>query len=339
MKCCIIWLLLCVLAETAPAQITQDATKQIRIYEDDDYFNLWGRGTDRAYSNGSAIGYSYMKKKPSVFLDKWILPQAGPNAINVFSWQVMQVTMTPNDIAATTYQPDDFYYAGGLFVSHGLTSYNPDRKRSFHAEFLLGVMGPWALSKEGQTLVHHVINYQPPKGWSNQLPNAPLLNYNFTCEAMLWNPAKSLEVIGGGTARLGLMVNSVTASLYIRYGLINPYFGHRDLASATHRKFQLYIMARPQLNFVAYNALLQGGLFSSTDSQLAAQKAEQRTHMRMLVAGIDYGVGIVIKRTTIRYTQRSATEWMAGTRKHSVGNFTFLIPISRKGAVHHPPVL
>lgn len=53
-------------------------------------FSMYGgRGTDRGYSNGSQVGYLYMKQKKSVFLDKWILPVAGSHAINIFEWDLM----------------------------------------------------------------------------------------------------------------------------------------------------------------------------------------------------------------------------------------------------------
>ncbi|HEY8959780.1 lipid A deacylase LpxR family protein [Chitinophaga sp.] len=323
-------LLLCIITATASAQVTQDAVKQLRIYEDDDFFNIWGRGTDRGYSNGSSAGYLYMKKKKSVFLDKWILPAAGNNAINVFEWNLMQVMITPNEIADTSYNPKDFYYAGALYATHGLTSYNPEKKYSFHSEFVFGVLGPWALAKETQTFFHHLIGYQPPRGWEYQVPNAPLINYNFTYERMLWNPVNYLEIIGGINARLGTMTTAVGGWSYIRAGLFNPYFGHRNVSIATKRKFQLYVIARPQFGFVGYNALLQGGIFKSRDTNFEEVSDYQQTHMRHFSIGIDYGIGIVINRTTISYTQKTRTEWMSGTGKHSVGNITLLIPLSRK---------
>lgn len=56
-------LLLCFSSISARCQLQQNASKQLRLYEDDDFFNVWGQGTDRAYSNGTAIGYLYLKKK------------------------------------------------------------------------------------------------------------------------------------------------------------------------------------------------------------------------------------------------------------------------------------
>ncbi|MBO9731915.1 MAG: lipid A deacylase LpxR family protein [Chitinophaga sp.] len=330
MKKLLLFLFFCATIAVASGQITQDATKQLRVYEDDDFFNVWGRGTDRGYSNGSQVGYLYMKKKSSAFLDKWILPTAGPQAINVFEWDLMQVMITPNQIADSSFIPADFYYAGALFATHGLTSYNPEKKYSFHSELVFGVLGPWALAKESQTFFHHLIGYQPPRGWEYQVPNAPLLNYNFTFEAMLWNPIKSLEILGGLNAKTGTMTTAVGAWSYIRYGLFNPYFGNRDLTTAVRRRFQLYVMARPQFTFTAYNALLQGGIFKSEDTNFEQLDGNRQTHMRRWSIGMDYGIGIVINRMSLLYTQKTRTEWMSGTGKHSVGNITLLIPISRK---------
>jgi hypothetical protein len=50
-------IIICFIVSAASAQITQDAAKQLKIYEDDDFFNIWGKGTDRGYSNGTGIGY------------------------------------------------------------------------------------------------------------------------------------------------------------------------------------------------------------------------------------------------------------------------------------------
>lgn len=320
----------CLLGLWATAQVTQDATRQLQIYEDDDFFNVWGRGTDRAYSNGSSIGYLYMKNKKSTFLDKWLLHQAGADGINVFEWSLMQIMITPNQIADTSYQPKDFYYAGALFATHALSSYNPIKKYSIRTEIVFGIMGPWALAKETQTFAHNLISYQPPRGWENQVPNAPLLNYNLTFEVMLWHPLKELEVIGGLDAKAGTMTTSATLYSYLRYGLFNPYFGHINPEIATKRRFQLYAMARPQFSGIIYNALLQGGIFRSSSGNFDELAGQQRTHMRNFTIGMDYGIGIVINRMTISYTQKTMTEWMSGTGKHSVGNITLNIPISRK---------
>ncbi|WP_212000651.1 lipid A deacylase LpxR family protein [Chitinophaga sp. HK235] len=318
----------------AQAQITQNATRLLRVHEDDDFFSFWGRGTDRAYSNGTGFGYVYMKRKKSTFIDKWIFPTAGPNSINVFEWDGMQLMFTPDDLSDSHFIPGDFYYSAAVVATHGLTSYNPVKKYRIHSELVFGIMGPWALGEQAQIFVHNLLGDQPPRGWANQLPNAPLLNYNISYERMLWNPRPSLEVIGGFSARAGTMVDAVSTWGYARFGLINPYFGDPDLHTATRRKFQIYLMARPQFSITAYNALLQGGLFRSSDADFEEHRKLQTSHMNPFIIGMDYGFAIGIGRTTISYTQQTSSPWMSTTRKHSFGNITLLIPISK--ATHFP---
>jgi len=319
-----------IIIPSAYAQVTQNATSLLKLYEDDDYFNVWGRGTDRAYTNGTSIGYLYMKRKRDKFIDKWLMPKAGPDAINVWEWGVMQMMMTPNDLHDSAYIPDDFYYSAALFARHGLTSYNSEKKYSLHSEILIGVMGPWALGERSQTFVHHLIGDQPPQGWSNQVPNAPVLNFNFTFERMLWHPVDYLEIVGSTSAQAGTMIDAVGAKTILRAGLFNPWFGDRDLSKATKHKFQVYAFAAPVLTIQFYNALLQGGLFSGKDENFNYNSAERTTHLNPFVLGLDYGVGFKINRCSFVYTQQSATAWMSGTGNHSVGNFTILISLSKK---------
>ncbi|NIG52260.1 lipid A deacylase LpxR family protein [Chitinophaga sp. Cy-1792] len=330
MKQTLLCLILCILSLITQAQLTQNATSLLKIYEDDDFFNVWGRGTDKAYSNGTSIGYLYMKKKNSKFVDKWLMPKAGKIAVNVWEWNIMQIMITPNNISDTGFIANDYYYAGALFARHELTSYNAVKKYSLHSEILFGVMGPWAFAEQTQTFFHELIHYQTPQGWGHQVPNAPLLNYNFTYERMLWNPVNYLDIRGSGTAQAGTMTTALQAKASVRVGLFNPYFGDPDMAKATKRKFQVYIFGNPMFNITMYNALLQGGIFRSRDQQFVDYNSEQLTHMRHFTWGIDYGMGFGINRCSFIYTQQSRTAWMSGTGKHSVGNITLLISLSKR---------
>ncbi|MBV7528841.1 lipid A deacylase LpxR family protein [Chitinophaga sp. sic0106] len=336
MKITLLLILLMGIPAMALAQITQNATRLLRIYEDDDFFNIWGKGTDRAYSNGTLIGYRYMKNKPSRFLDKWIMPKAGKQAINVWEWNLMQIMITPNIISDSTFIPDDFYYAGALFARHELTSYNPEKRYSLHSELLFGVMGPWAFAEETQTFFHNLIHYQKPNGWQHQVPNAPLLNYNFTYEKMLYAPKPFLEIVGSASAQAGTMVASMQAKTNIRVGKFNSWFGNRDLKIATRNKFQAYAFGNPMFNIVYYNALLQGGIFKWRNEDFIDQSGQQVTHMKHFTVGIDYGVGFGFNRCSVIYTQQTRSAWMSGTGKHSVGNISLLISLSK--APVPPPV-
>jgi len=122
-----------------------------RIYDDDDFLNIRGNGTDNSYTNGLCFDYLFTKEKPSrFFIDRW-LPKTGNSSINVFGWSLTQLMYTPNDIKKTGYQPDDYPYAGALYVTHSLYSYNSQKKYSFQTELIAGIRGPASLAQELQT--------------------------------------------------------------------------------------------------------------------------------------------------------------------------------------------
>jgi hypothetical protein len=150
-----------------------------RVYEDNDFFNINGHGTDKSYSDGTRLDFFYQKKNKSrFFLDK-LMPNAGDSSKNIYGWSLMQIMITPTDICAKEFQHNDYAYAGALFALHSLYSYNAQKKYGFQTEILAGVRGPASFAKQVQTGVHELIDYQKPEGWDNQLRNMPLGKHKF----------------------------------------------------------------------------------------------------------------------------------------------------------------
>src|SRR4030095_10899492 len=100
----------------ANAQRAEQA-KMFRVYEENDFFNVNGHGTDKSYSNGTRLDFFYEKKTTRGLLDKF-MPKAGDGSKNTFGWSLMQIMVTPKKISATSYLPNDYYYAGALFATH-----------------------------------------------------------------------------------------------------------------------------------------------------------------------------------------------------------------------------
>jgi len=128
------------------AQQPDTPTHMIRIYEDDDFINIWGQGTDNAYTNGTRLDYFYNLQHPSRFFIDKALPKAGAGSVNTYGWGIVQLMYTPDDLTSKAYNPHDYPYSGSLFASHSLFSYNPIKKYSFQSELILGVIGPAALA-------------------------------------------------------------------------------------------------------------------------------------------------------------------------------------------------
>jgi len=247
-------------------------TRMLRLYEDDDYINIKGRGTDEAYTNGSRVDLFYTRHDPPHwFLDR-AFPKAGDSSTDVYGWGIMQVMYTPRHIDDPDFQPDDYPWSGGLFVTHSLYSYNPKANYDLQTEVVAGVVGPASLAGATQKAFHHLIHYTQPMGWGHQFSNDLLLNLNLTIEKEVFavRPGADplLELIGGGSIHAGTMENKLSAYSLLRVGIMHPYFDGlmSQFASggSSDRKgrLQLYFFARPQADIVYTNAILEGGMFT-----------------------------------------------------------------------------
>jgi lipid A 3-O-deacylase len=320
--------------------ISDTPTSIFRIYEDNDFINIRGCGTDDAYTNGTRLDYFYLPKhRQKWFIDR-IMPKAGDSSVNVYGWGVMELMYTPENITDSAYQPNDYPWSGAVVATHTLYSYNPSKKYDFQTELELGMIGPAALGRQAQTLVHRLIHYFKPLGWSHQYRNDVLANVNFTGERQLAGNGSSLEFIGGGQVSAGTMMNSLTLYPMLRFGKMNPYFQgfFRQFASAgrdsRHRKnWQFYFICRPEVQFILTEAMLQGGMFTTNpnlDGYGGAQKPQQAPPVRAqpyhpiqnVVWASNFGAVASIGEFSISFNQNSSTAMMKGLYSHEVGNIS-----------------
>jgi lipid A 3-O-deacylase len=321
-------------------------TRLLRIYDDNDFANIRGPGTDDAYTNGTRIDLFYTLPHPSRWLVDKALPKTGDSSINVYGWGIMQLMYTPNDLSRTDYQPNDYPYAGALIAAHTLYSYNPVKKYDLQTELLLGVIGPAALTSQTQTLLHRLMQFQRPMGWSHQFHNDVLLNINFTAEKQLAAWGSAVEIIGGGQAFCGTMLNGIGVYPLIRIGHMNPYFqgylsqysGSRSYSMSGHpRKWQAYLVLKPEGQLFFTNALLQGGLFTgnpnvpkgketpkigAVTSAQASQAPVPYHDLRTFVCSVNYGAVISSGDISISFTQNTASSMLKGLYSHDVENIS-----------------
>ena len=349
-------------AQNLPSSSTppqQDSpTRLLRIYEDDDFLNIRGQGTDDAYTNGTRIELFYTKKNPSRFFLDRALPKAGDSSINVFGWGVMELMYTPDNITDPDYQPNDYPWSAALTATHTLYSYNPRKKYDLQTEVVGGIMGPAAFGQQIQTGVHRMIHYLRPEGWDRQYRNALLLNVNFTAEKQLASWGSHVEVIGASQVFLGTMQNGLAFYPLIRIGKMAPYFNgffsqytgsRRHTGGRRRNEWQAYFVIKPEGQLIFTNALLEGGLFTSNpnmkkgpekaaaaDSQPdqpgktsqsdhadAANQDPQPYHdLRRLVWSVNYGAVVSSGHFGISFIQNTSSAMMKGLYNHEVGNIS-----------------
>jgi lipid A 3-O-deacylase len=254
----------------------QGSTTLLRLYEDDDYLNIRGKGTDDAYTNGSRIDFFYTLDGPSHSLVDKVLPRAGAGSIDVYGWGIMETMFTPKNIGDTAFQPNDYPWSGSLFLTHSRSSYNPVAHYLLQTEVVAGIIGPAAGARPIQSDFHRLIHYQQPRGWRYQFRNDLLLNLNLAFEKQLLAlPSGTagrnwLELIDGTHLSGGTMDNEASLYTLLRIGRMTPYFNGLlsqfsgpSKAQDSHKgQWQLYFTVRPQVTAIATDASLEGGIFS-----------------------------------------------------------------------------
>jgi lipid A 3-O-deacylase len=328
---------------TPDEKARQDTSTRLllRIYDDNDCFDLRGGGTDDAYTNGTRIDVFYKLPHPARGFINRILPKAGDSSINIYGWGIMQLMFTPKDLSQSAYQPNDYPWSGALLAAHTLYSYNPAKKFDLQTELLLGVIGPASLASQTQTLIHRVEQYPLPMGWGHQFHDDLLLNINFTAEKQLGAWGSTVEVIGGSQLCLGTMRNSLALYPLIRIGLMNPYFqgylsqysnsgseysspgSHTRSGSRPVRKWQAYLLLKPQGELVLTNALLEGGVFTGNPNIKNDKGPALPYHaLSRMVYSMDYGAVASNGNFSVSFTQNASSAMMKGLYSHSIGNIS-----------------
>ena len=249
------------------------------------------------------------------------MPKAGDSSKNIYGWSVMQIMVTPEDIGATTYQPNDYYYAGALFITHSLHSYNPKKKISFHTELLAGVRGPASFAEQTQKAFHKLIEYQEPMGWHNQLQTQPLLNISLGVEKNLLSKSEFIEVNGGAQLKVGSFINSLSVYPMLRIGKMSPYFNGYIEQFGSYKKngkrvkTQYYLVFKPSISLIAYDAMLRGTRDKGDSKDITI---ELHNH----IVDLEFGAVISQGNFAISYLQTTTSAYSEGLYKHHYGNLS-----------------
>ena len=135
----------------------------------------------------------------------------------------------------------------------------------------LGTVGPHSLGEDAQKLLHETVGFYPINGWQYQIKNELTANLSIQYTRLLHRSKQDrIDFSFEGYANLGTTFNGAGAGILMRTGNINQLFqtaytnstvGTR-LKSAKLVIAETFFYAKPQLNYVAYDATIQGSLFN-----------------------------------------------------------------------------
>src|SRR5258708_38901003 len=81
---------------TASYSQTGTPTHLLRGSWDDDYINFYGKGTDRAYTDGTRFELIEAKQKTPAFLPGRVMPKPGDSSLNLYGSGLTHRMFTPN---------------------------------------------------------------------------------------------------------------------------------------------------------------------------------------------------------------------------------------------------
>ncbi len=247
--------------------------------------------TDRYFTNGITIGLqaAWLGLSP---VQKLMLPYRH-KAFVAYKLSIVQDMYTPTDTRMAPSLSNDRPYASYLYLGFRKTLADPLRRLKIASQLDLGYLGPYSPGSYLQTMVHKTFpTNDMPLGWETQINTDIILNYTVHVQKAILMK-ENITLLAGGEVKAGTLYTNAGAGLQLQAGKAEPVFGLSENEQWT--KTEYYFFARTNVHFVAYNALLQGGMFNhnnvftlqGTEIQHVVGDAEAGIHFRYKNFGIE----------------------------------------------------
>lgn len=244
--------------------LAQSLTNEIGIQTDNDSYLL--QGSDKYYTDGIFIYFRHalhVKGGDSSKLQNKILGfEIGQKIFNPQSGSIFEN-------GADQPRLIDRPFAGYLYIGSNLNLlYKNESTLKLSAQ--LGIIGPSAFGKQVQNFVHDNFGFYHPSGWEYQVDNNVVLNLSAEYNKLIAR-GKYIDVSLAGYANLGNGFSGAGLGPLVRLGSFNQLFHSISTQStaiqnddvAPLHKNELFLYYKPQFNYVAYDATIQGGLFTT----------------------------------------------------------------------------
>jgi len=267
-------LLGCCVSPPLSAAAEQDGPAQsaFALRWENDVFGV----TDANYTSG--ISFALLRPGEGLLGGVWDL--RGPvDGHKSTVYELTQLQFTPSDINLDTPPPSDRPYAGLTYLA---CTTHLQREESLHSlKLITGVVGPAAGGRDVQRYSHRLLDQTPPRGWSHQLKNEPVVNfvyeYRHRYRLTPSNAAFGVELIPMGGGFLGNYLTQAQSEVLLRIGYQLPDdFGTTSLRGIgflplprmeeTSPSWGVNAFIRGGVNLVARNLALDGNTFAHSHS-------------------------------------------------------------------------
>ena len=214
--------------------------------------------TDRYFTNGITFDLqaAWLSRSP---ISKLML-RYSHKANVTYNLSMVQDMFTPTDTRVAPSLQNDRPYSSYLYFGFSKTTADPIRKIKIMSKLDVGYIGPHSPGSYLQTLVHKSFpSNDVPLGWETQINTDIILNYAVQAQKAVVSTQK-LTVLANFGAKAGTLNTSTSAGLQLLAGKYEPVFGLSE--NEKWPKSEYYFFAKTNISLVAYNALLEGGMFN-----------------------------------------------------------------------------
>jgi len=220
------------------------------------------QGSDRYYTNGLFIDYRRAMDQSKL-----------KTGLEKKTYEISAGQKLYNPISG--YAPDptkqDRPFAGYLYVGGALSWFHTNES-VLKTSVEIGTTGPNSLGEDGQELLHNTVGFYELDGWQYQIKNEMAVNLSAQYTKLLHRiSSNAVDFSFDGYANIGTTFSGAGAGILFRAGGINQLFnsaytnaviGNNPKTKALVKR-EIFFYAKPQLNFVAYDATVQGSMFNN----------------------------------------------------------------------------
>jgi lipid A 3-O-deacylase len=273
---------LAALLSVSELTLAQSHAHEFGFQSDNDSF--LAQGSDRYYTNGLFIFYRQALSTTgnTKLANKVLGLEVGQKMFNPISGSVPNASFVDRPFAA-------YLYAGANLN----LLYKNESNLKLSAQ--TGMIGPAALGKQVQNIIHDTFGFYTLNGWQYQIRNNFQLNlsaeYNRLLARNSW-----IDLSASAYGDIGTGFNGAGVGPLVRIGDFNQLFNSvstqststRNATTPQHNR-ELFAYYKPQFNYVAYDATVEGGLFQ--DKQPGGPEIRSTPNRAMLSqqVGVAYG--------------------------------------------------
>jgi hypothetical protein len=297
-----------------------------RLTYENDFFTA----TDRFYTQGILLEVVHPRLHTRAFEKLLIAPKGSRRR---YGLAFEDNGYTSSDLKQATIPVGDRPYAGTKQLRVFVFANDTASERTTSSSLTLGVIGPAAGGREIQTYLHRKTGNTIPMGWTHQIQNDLILNYDVSSEQLLHRLSANADVFGSAAVRVGTFHTAATFGTTLRVGRLPVSVpthtpgrtSSRQNAVATRQPRSFFMYAKPQLQLVGYDATLQGGLLNRRSPYTISATDISRTVYRQQI-------GVVYQSAT-RYVELSHIYTSAGFRggsAHRTGGISFGVMLTSR---------